>query len=122
MIGEVPIKKRIVMIRLSKASIKESIELSRGLNAESKKNLIIIEKEMKILESILQDPFVVVKDYFEMAKDTLKSQFEKECALYDEQTGFLQEQIHQMIDDKLKAHQNCLMLEEKIRHLTEDIG
>ena len=77
---------------------------------------------MKILESILHDPFVVVKDYFEIAKDTLRSQFEKECALYEEQTTFLQDQIHQMIDDKLRAHQNCLMLEEKIRHLSEDIG
>lgn len=77
---------------------------------------------MKILENTLQDPFVVVKDYFQISRETLRGQFEKECALYEEQTAFLQEQIHQMIDDKLKAHQNCLMLEEKIRHLTEDIG
>jgi len=77
---------------------------------------------MKILENILQDPFVVVKNYFEVAKDTLRTSFEKDSALYEEQTSFLQEQIHQMIDDKLKAHQNCLIIEEKIRHLTEDIG
>jgi len=74
------------------------------------------------LENRLQDPFVVVKNYFEVARDTLRSQFDKESALYEEQTEFLQEQIHQMIDDKLKAHQNCLILEEKIRHLNEDIG
>jgi|688.fasta_scaffold963054_1 hypothetical protein len=55
--------------------MKEAIEASRALNAESKKNLIVIEKEMKILENILHDPFVVVKDYFEMAKNTLRSQF-----------------------------------------------
>lgn len=73
---------------------------------------------MKILENKLQDPFVVVKDYFQISRETLRGQFEKECVLYEEQTTFLQEQIHQMIDDKLKAHQNCLMLEEKIRHLT----
>ncbi len=57
-----------------------------------------------------------------MARDTLRSQFDKESALYEEQTVFLQDQIHQMIDDKLRAHQNCLILEEKLRHLSEDIG
>jgi hypothetical protein len=30
---------------------------------------------MKILENILQDPFVVVKDYFEVARETLRAQF-----------------------------------------------
>ncbi len=46
-------------------------------NADSKKQLILIEKEMKILENRLQDPFVVVKNYFEVAKDTLRESFEK---------------------------------------------
>lgn len=77
---------------------------------------------MKILEIRLQDPFLVVKNYFEVAKDSLRDSLDKESALYEEQTSFLQDQIHQMIDDKLKAHQNCLILEEKIRHLNEDIG
>ncbi len=35
---------------------------------------------------------------------------------------FLQEQINSMTDDKVKATQSCLILEEKIRNLTEDIG
>ena len=33
---------------------------------------------MKILESKLQDPFVVVKNYFEVAKETLRNEFDKE--------------------------------------------
>lgn len=66
---------------------------------------------MKILENRLQDPFSVVKQYFEVAKHSLRESFDKECTLYEEQTNFLQEQIHQMIDDKLRAHQNCLILE-----------
>jgi hypothetical protein len=65
---------------------------------------------MKILENRLQDPFSVVKNYFEVAKNTLRETFDKDSALYEEQTNFLQEQIHQMIEDKLKAHQNCLIL------------
>jgi len=50
---------------------------ARTLNAESKKELILIEKELSILENRLQDPFVVVKKYFEIAKDTLRGQFDK---------------------------------------------
>lgn len=46
-----------------------------------------------------------------MAKHTLRESFDKESVLYEEQTNFLQDQIHQMIDDKLRAHQNCLILE-----------
>lgn len=74
------------------------------------------------MENRLQDPFLVVKNYFGVAKDTLRTSFDKESALFDEQSNFLADQIHQMIDDKLKVHQNCLILEEKMRHLTEDIG
>jgi hypothetical protein len=46
-----------------------------------------------------------------VAKESLRAGFDKESSLFEEQSNFLQEQIHQMIDDKLKAHQNCLMLE-----------
>ena len=77
---------------------------------------------MAILETKLTDPFTVVKKFFDVARDNLMEQFQKESELYEEQAQFLQEQIHQMIDDKLKANQNCLMLEEKMRHLGEDIG
>lgn len=107
---------------LKQANIKQEISTARSGNADCKKELILIEKEMKILESKLQDPFSVVKNYFEVARNSLRDSFDKECLLHEEQTSFLQDQIHQMIDDKLKAHQNCLILEEKIRHLTEDIG
>ena len=66
---------------------------------------------MKILENKLQDPFLVVKNYFEVAKDTLRNSLHKESELFDEQSNFLQDQLHQMIDDKLKANQSCLILE-----------
>jgi hypothetical protein len=96
---------------LTQANLKEGIVEARTANAESKKVLIVMEKELRILENRLQDPFLVVKNYFEVAKDTLRTEFDKESHLFEEQSQFLQEQIHQMIDDKLKAHQNCLILE-----------
>jgi hypothetical protein len=37
---------------------------ARSGNAESKKTLLAIEKELKLLENRLQDPFLVVKNYF----------------------------------------------------------
>ena len=50
---------------------------ARTANAESKKALIVMEKELRILENRLQDPFLVVKNYFEVAKDTLRTEFDK---------------------------------------------
>ena len=63
-----------------------------------------------------------MKDYFELSKTTLKVGYEKECSLYEEQSGFLHDQVADMIDDKLKAMQNCLIMQEKIRNLQQDIG
>ena len=77
---------------------------------------------MKILESKLNDPFKIIKDYFELSKGTMKSSYEKECSLYEEQSGFLHEQITAMIDDKLKGMQNCLIMQERIRNLEQDVG
>ena len=42
--------------------------------------------------------------------------------MYEEQTAFLQEQITTMMDDKIKAAQNCIILEEKIKTLGQEIG
>ena len=77
---------------------------------------------MKILESKLQDPFRVIKDFFELSKTTHKNNYEKECSLYEEQNAFLHEQVGAMIDDKLKGMQNCLIMQEKLRNLEQDVG
>lgn len=37
---------------------------------------------MSILENRLQDPFSVVKNYFEVAKNNLRESFDKECLLH----------------------------------------
>ena len=70
--------------------MKEDIEGARAANADSRKQLIVIEKEMKILENRLHDPFVVVKNYFEVAKETLRNSFDKDSGLFEEQSNFLQ--------------------------------
>ncbi len=44
--------------------INSCIEQIRGDNNNNSKELILMEKEMKILYSKLQDPFKVLKDYF----------------------------------------------------------
>lgn len=77
---------------------------------------------MKILEAKLQDPFKIIKDYFELSKGSLRTIYDKECGLYEEQSLFLHDQVSDMIDDKLKAMQNCLIMEEKIRNLEQDVG
>lgn len=77
---------------------------------------------MQILESKLQDPFKIIKDYFELSKETLKINYDKECGLYEEQSYFLHEQVTSMIEDKLKGMQNCLIMQEKIRNLEQDVG
>lgn len=70
--------------------IKQSLEEIRSDNIANRKELIGLEKEFSILENKLQDPFKVIKDFFELGRTTLQGQYEKECALYEEQNWFLQ--------------------------------
>ena len=120
---QIPIKKRLVLfIQIIQAGLKQQIEQIRGQNFENKNILVETQKQIKILEKKLEDPFKVVNDYFVLARESIRVNYEKDSHLYEEQTDFLQDQIESMTDDKIKATQNILILEEKLKTLGQDVG
>jgi hypothetical protein len=73
-------------------------------------------------EFILQDPFKDAKEYFLVARQSLRAEFEKNCDVFQEEVLFLKDQIDEVTQDKLKVIKNSLLVEQKLRELSRDVG
>jgi hypothetical protein len=81
-----------------------------------------IKEGLLVNEFMLQDPFKDAREYFMVARQSLRTEFEKNCEVFSEEVLFLKDQIDEVTQDKLKVIQNSLILEQKIRGLSRDIG
>lgn len=102
--------------------MKNTITGLRREVAVQRKDLDEIKEGLIVDEFIIQDPFKDSREYFSVARQNLRTEFEKNCDIFNEEMQFLKDQIDEVTQDKLKIIQNSLIVEQKIRELGKDIG